>query len=157
MSTKSIATHRQRAALPTPGPQVQGGCVTARFLILDSLTDPRSLPSVLIGPLGERHSSASLNGSSRHVKELTLNFHHHARGFPHPFLLGGSSCRRDFMLFGTRAREWKKGVLQPSHVLRSQTRRLSFVTFLGHLDQQTQGSLPGRDPAWAANRYPFPP
>lgn len=41
--------------------------------------------------------------------------------------------------------------------LRSQTVELTSVTFLGHPDQQTQASLPGRDPARAAIRYPVPP
>lgn len=72
-----IITRRQRAPLHPPGTKIQGGRVTSRLLILDSWMDLRSHQEngflvVVIGPLGERNSPASPNGSSQHVKGLTF-------------------------------------------------------------------------------------
>lgn len=74
--------------------------------------------------------------------------------FPHPFPPAGSSCRRDLVLFGMKAMEWKKrspGNKSPPH--ESDGGR-NFATFLGHPDPHTQASLPGTDRAWAAIRCP---
>lgn len=58
------------------------------------------------------------------------------------------------MLLGMKATEWKKAVLEASHPHMNQTVRMASVTFPGHLEEQTQASLPGRDLAEAAIRCP---
>lgn len=61
------------------------------------------------------------------------------------------------MLFGMKAMEWKKGVLETSHPPHEPDGR-SFVTFLGHLDQQTQASLPAwHRPSLGSYQVSLPP
>lgn len=62
---------------------------------------------------------------------------------PHPFLLAGSSCRSDFMLFGVKATEWEKKKYWNRVSPQIPTAGLSSVTVLGHLHQQAQASPPG--------------
>lgn len=105
---------------PLVGPEMQGGGVTLWCLILDCLTDARSrgesgLP-VVVEPMDKRSSPVSPKCSRQPVKGFYLPLPW--MWFPHPFPLGGSSCRHDFTLFNMKAMEWKKrssGTKSPCH------------------------------------------
>lgn len=64
---RDLTAPGQRAALPTPGPEAWHQGSDTRYS-----DGAKKLPSVVIGPLRKRNSSASPNGSSRHVKEPLL-------------------------------------------------------------------------------------
>lgn len=132
--------HPQRAPLDTPEPTTQGSYGLSWFLTLNSLTDPRShqengLPEAL-EPRCERDSLPPKTVLVS-TKELPFYLPPHEHGFPHLFLLGGSSCRHDFMLFGIKAMEWEKEVLEPSHPSGARQWSWSLSYPLGHPDQQT--------------------
>lgn len=89
-------------------------------LMVDSLTDPRSHQEnglLWWWSQWERGAPVSTDCPRQHVKAPLFTFRPRERGFPHPFLPGGSSCRPDFMLFGMKATEWKKEELEASQPL----------------------------------------
>lgn len=107
MSTSSPGDNHPQAESASP----RSGDQEARWMC--DLTVPHTWssegskkpPGTWLSPCGDR-ATGGRNGWSRCEKGLT--FHGPACGPPHPFLWGGSSCRPDCMLFGTKSVEWKK-------------------------------------------------
>ena len=151
-------------------PRTEGSCRYTRahdswwlwtLVVLDNLI-PWQIREVTkkVGSLkhwnqGVRGASASQNCSTQHAKELPFYLPPSRTWVPTPVPTGRKQRQAWLHVVWHKGNGMGKRSSGTKSPLRSQTVGLTSVTFLGHPNQQTQASLPSRDPARATIGCPF--